>query len=120
MSPIYATFFIILCFFSVSTLASERAKAPAEIKKTEEEIRQRMVQISKELGATCTDCHLVKNWKDDSKEYFKVSKEHMKLVDILRANGMNKNAQNKNTEASCYMCHRGSLKYRAQLPEKAE
>lgn len=65
-----------------------------------------MVVISRHLGVTCTECHNLKNFRDDSKKAFKVSLEHMKWVELLKANGMDgKNAP----EATCYMCHRGLL-----------
>ncbi len=87
--------------------------------KTEQEIiRVQMVQLSRELGVTCTECHSAKNWKDGSKANFKIAKEHMKTVEVLRANGFN---GKRGPEASCFMCHQGKMKFasRMQHPEGA-
>ena len=84
------------------------------IKVTESQIREQMLQITKELGVSCAECHDVKNFKSDSLPNHRVAKEHMKWVDLLRDNGMNgRNAP----EASCYMCHRGQLKYNFELKD---
>jgi hypothetical protein len=104
--------FIALCYFFTKEsdgFAQTRIKSPSELKLREEEIRKQMIQISKELGVTCTDCHSTSNWKDSSKPYFKVALEHMKIVDLLKQGGMN--GKNKTPEASCYMCHRGQVNY---------
>lgn len=87
--------------------------------KTEQEIiRVQMVQLSRELGVTCTECHSSKNWKDGSKANFKIAKEHMKTVQILRSNGFNGKT---GPEASCFMCHQGKMKFafKMQHPEGA-
>jgi hypothetical protein len=72
----------------------------------EEKIRQEMVTISRELGVTCVECHNVQNFKDDKKKTFKVSREHMKLTQVLKENGFD---GKKGPMATCYMCHRGKL-----------
>lgn len=79
----------------------------------EEKIREEMINISRELGVTCTECHNVQNFKDDSKKTFKVSKEHMKITQMLKENGFN--GKNNAPAATCYMCHRGKL-----MPEYKE
>ncbi len=85
----------------------------AEIFKKEQEIvRIQMVQLSRELGVTCTECHSSKNWKDGSKYNFKIAREHMKTVEILRSSGFN---GKKSPEASCFMCHQGKLKFASQM-----
>jgi hypothetical protein len=89
----------------------------AEVFKKEQEIvRVQMVQLSRELGVTCTECHSAKNWKDSSKATFKIAKSHLKTVELLRSNGFN---GKKFPEASCFMCHQGHLKFasRMQHPE---
>lgn len=85
------------------------AQTAEKIKKTEEEIRQEMIKISRQLGVTCTECHTTKNFKSDEKPNFKVSLSHMKVVEQLKQNGMS--GKGNEPEASCYMCHRGHLKY---------
>jgi len=66
------------------------------------------LQMSRELGVTCTECHSTSNFKDPSKSQFKVALAHTKIVEVLKREGMDgKNGQ----EASCYMCHQGKLKF---------
>ena len=91
----------------------------AESFKNEQEIvRIQMVQLSRELGVTCTECHSSKNWKDGSKATFKIAKDHIKTVEVLRSNGFN---GKKYPEASCFMCHQGKLKFASKMlhPEGA-
>lgn len=73
---------------------------------TEEKIREEMITISRELGVTCTECHNVQNFRDDSKKSFKVGKEHMKLTQMLKDNSFD---GKKGPASTCYMCHRGKL-----------
>lgn len=80
----------------------------------EEKIREEMVTISRELGVTCTECHNVQNFTDDSKKTFKVSKEHMKLTQLLKDNGFD---GKKGPMSTCYMCHRGKLRPDYKDPE---
>ena len=72
----------------------------------EEKIREEMVVISRELGVTCTECHKVTNFRDESKKSFKVSRDHMKLTQMLKEKGFD---GKKGPMATCYMCHRGKL-----------
>lgn len=72
----------------------------------EEQIREQMITISRELGVTCTECHKVNNFTDGSKKSYKVSLEHMKLTQMLKENGMD---GKKGPVATCYMCHRGKV-----------
>lgn len=85
----------------------------------EEKIREQMVDISRELGVTCTECHNVSNFASDEKKTFKVSKEHMKLTQMLKDNGFD---GKKGPESTCYMCHRGKLHpdYKEPAANKAE
>ena len=87
-------------------------------KKEQDLVRIEMVQLSRELGVTCTECHSSKNWRDDSKGTFKVAREHLKIVEVLRGNGFD---GKKGPEASCFMCHQGHLKFafKMQHPEGA-
>lgn len=86
-----------------------QAQTPEKIKKTEEDIRQEMIKISRQLGVTCTECHTTKNFKSDEKPNFKISLTHMKMVEVLKQNGMS--GKGNEPEATCYTCHRGHLKY---------
>ncbi len=81
-------------------------------KKEQEIVRIQMVQLSRELGVTCTECHSSKNFKDGSKATYKIAKDHMKTVEILRNNGFN---GKKYPEASCFMCHQGKPKFASKM-----
>lgn len=84
----------------------------------EDKVREEMITISRELGVTCTECHSVQNFKSDSKQSFKVGKEHMKLTQMLKENGFD---GKKGPAATCYMCHRGKLRpdYKEPASQKA-
>jgi hypothetical protein len=83
------------------------AQTPGKLKSQEEEIREVMVTMSRQLGVTCTSCHNTDNFKSDKMNNFKVAREHMKLTQVLIDNGMD---GKKDAKADCYMCHRGKLK----------
>lgn len=85
------------------------AQTPEKIKKSEEDIRQEMIKISRQLGVTCTECHSTKNFKSAEKPNYKVSLAHMKMTEALKQQGFS--GKNNEPEASCFMCHRGQLKY---------
>lgn len=72
----------------------------------EETIRENMIRISRELGVTCAACHNVQNFKADDKKSYQVSKEHMKITQMLKDNGFD---GKKGPAATCFMCHRGKL-----------
>lgn len=83
------------------------------LKADEENVREQMLRITKELGTTCTECHNTNDFKSDAKETFKIAAKHLKIVAALRANGFDgKNGP----EANCYMCHRAQLRPPARMP----
>ena len=98
-----------LLWIGLFIVHSLRAQTPETIKKSEDEIRQEMIKISRQLGVTCTECHAIKNFKSSEKPNFKVSLAHMKMTDVLKRNGMS--GKNGEPEATCYTCHRGQLKF---------
>lgn len=85
----------------------------------EDKIREEMITISRQIGVTCTECHNVQNFSNDSKKSFRVGKEHMKLTQMLKENGFD---GKKGPEATCYMCHRGKLRpdFKEPVSEKAQ
>ena len=88
-------------------LSSAFAEPIDKFVSNEEKIRSEMVTISRELGVTCTECHNVSNFQDGSKKSFQVSKEHLKITEMLKQNGFD--GKGGNPQATCYMCHRGKL-----------
>lgn len=107
-------FIFIVLIFIMNIIVEVQAQTPEKLKQTEEEIRQEMITISRQLGVTCTECHNVKNFKDDSKKSFKVSLKHIKMVEFLKLNGLSGN--NSEPEASCFMCHKGKLHFKYKEP----
>lgn len=98
------------CWIFLLMLASMCfAQTPEKIKKTEDDVRQEMIKISRQLGVTCTECHSTKNFKSAEKPSFKISQAHMKMTEVLKQNGLS--GKNGEQEASCFMCHRGQLKF---------
>lgn len=87
-----------------------KALTPNQVKKKEDEIRKQMLQISKDLGVTCSYCHNVSNWKEDLKSEWKIAAEHLKMVEAMRSFTMN--GKEKINETGCYLCHRGEAKYK--------
>lgn len=102
--------FILFCLFS----SLGWSQTPDKIKATEEEIRQEMLVISRQLGVTCSECHNIKNFTDDSKKSYKISLKHLKMVELLKMNGLS--GTNGEPEASCYTCHRGRIKFPHKEP----
>jgi len=92
------------------------AQSPAKLKSDEEQMRDLMVTMSRQLGVTCTTCHHTDNFKSDKKVEFRIAKEHMKITQLLIDSGMD---GKKGPKASCYMCHRGVLKPASQEPQSA-
>lgn len=100
-------------FFMVFLVAVPGAygESPAQIKSEEEIVRKQMVQWSQELGVTCTECHNIKNFKENSFKSFKVGQEHARIVSVMKEHGFD---GIKGPLANCYMCHRGTLRPPAQ------
>lgn len=84
------------------------AQSAKKVKSQDEEMRQSMIVMSRQLGVTCTTCHNTENFKSEEKVPFKVAKEHVKLTQLLIDNGMD--GKNSHPKADCYMCHRGTLR----------
>lgn len=98
---------LIACFFGILIALQCDAQSAKVFKIQEDEIRNYMQTISRQLGVSCSTCHKTDNFKNPDKREYKVSKEHIKLTQILIDNGMD---GKKGPKADCYMCHRGKLK----------
>lgn len=98
-----AALFIIMMILSPKGYTESASK----LKTSEEKVRQEMIVMSRQLGVTCSECHNVQNFASDEKKTFKVAKDHMRIVATLRGNGFD---GKKGPEASCYMCHQGTLR----------
>lgn len=98
-------------------LPEGHSQSATKIVTQEEKIRDEMVKISRELGVTCTECHNVSKFSDDSKQAFKISRDHMKITQLLKERGFD---GKKGPESTCYMCHRGKLKPDFKEPASAK
>lgn len=107
----------LLLLFFLLLIPQAHSESVTKFVTKEEKIREEMIVISRELGVTCTECHNVQNFRDDSKKTFKVSKDHMKITQMLKENGFD---GKKGPMSTCYMCHRGKLKpdYKEPLSAK--
>ncbi len=104
---LFVIFFSFALFGLLFLAPKGHSQSAAKIKSQDEIIREQMIEMSRQLSVTCTECHRVDNFKDNKKPNFKIAKEHMEIVEILKAKGFN----GKNGPlASCYMCHQGVLK----------
>src|SRR4051812_271711 len=83
------------------------SQSAQKLKSQEEIVRDEMIDISRQLNVTCTECHKVDNFKDGSKATFKVAKEHIKIVEVLKNSGFD---GKQGPLATCYMCHRGEVR----------
>ena len=84
--------------------ATSSSKGSSKLKDPELEQRDFMIKISRQLGVTCIYCHDVNNFKDRSLATYKVSAEHIHMVNLLNQRSFT--AKN-GARADCYMCHRG-------------
>lgn len=109
-------FFLCLGFLGLVFVAPQgHSESTRDLKVSEENVREQMLRITKELGTTCTECHNVNNFKSDAKESFKIGSKHIKLVAVMKANGMDGKS---GPEANCYMCHRGERRPPSKMPEE--
>lgn len=98
---------ILRCVFLSLILSTwVQAETVTQFVTKEETIRENMIRISRELGVTCATCHNVQNFKSSDMQTYKVSKEHMKITQMLKENGFD---GKKGPAANCFMCHRGKL-----------
>ncbi|MBX2987124.1 MAG: hypothetical protein KF802_04430 [Bdellovibrionaceae bacterium] len=108
---IFLTFSALALILLVTPAA--QTESVRDIKAGDAQVREQMLQITKELGTTCTQCHNVNDFKHPGKAEFGVAAKHMKLVAVMKANGFDGRG---GPEANCYMCHRGALKPPAKMP----
>lgn len=110
-----SVFYLLVAIVLTFLLAPKgHTESASKLKAGEEDIREQMLQITKELGTTCTECHSVGNFKDGSKNSFKVAAKHIEIVAMLKQKGFN---GKDGPEASCYMCHRGTMKPAYEMKE---
>jgi len=107
-----AAIFIVMLILS----PKGHSESASKLKTNDDQVRQEMIVISRQLGVTCMECHNVQNFASDEKKSFKVGKDHMRITETLRSNGFD---GKKGPEATCYMCHQGKLRpaYKEDLPK---
>lgn len=82
------------------------------------EIKEKMMNWSRQLGVTCIYCHNLENFKEDKKLSFKISLKHDKMVRVLQEEVFDErdNAHALKVKVDCYMCHRGQQRPDYQEP----
>lgn len=85
-----------------------KAQSPEKLKANEEEVRQQMLAMSRQLGVTCTTCHKTENFVADDLPAFKTARAHIKLTQLLIDGGFDGSKKGQ-PKADCYLCHRGKL-----------
>jgi hypothetical protein len=73
-------------------------------------VRQNMIEISKQLGVTCTHCHDAKNFKSTALPTWKVAKDHIRVTQLLNSS----QGFNGAPKVDCYTCHRGEIRPKPQ------
>lgn len=96
MIKLYAILIIASLLFAHNGLGKGSLPDP-DLKK-----RQEMIDISRQLGVTCTHCHDVKNLRSGKKRTHKIALEHMRITKWLDRKGFK-----GKPKGTCYMCHRG-------------
>ena len=69
-------------------------------------VRQNMIEISRQLGVTCTHCHDPKNFQSQALPTWKVAKEHIRVTKLLNSD----DGFNGKPNVDCYTCHRGEIR----------
>ena len=107
--PFLAVSFVIFLIFLTSfTSFRAFAQTAAQLKADDLAYREYKVNLTRQLGVTCMECHDTNNFAKGDKINFKKGKEHIKLTQLLIDNGFD--GELGRPKADCYMCHRGKLK----------
>ncbi len=91
-----------LPLLSANSVLEAKSELDPELK-----LRGQMVQVSKDLGVTCTFCHSAENFKDSKMANFAIAREHFRVVRILNS----EQGFNGKPQVSCYTCHQGRAKF---------
>ena len=93
---------IVVLLFSANSLLEAKSEPDADMK-----VRDQMVQISRELGVTCTYCHNSENFKDSKNKNFGIALKHLKITQLLNSDQGFKGKP----AVTCYVCHQGEAKF---------
>lgn len=98
----------LLLFQTTHLMASQKDNFKNEQFPKDMDIAQRnyMIEISRQIGVTCTYCHNLKDFKSQEKSAYKISKDHIEFVKAVNGSLTNKLGK----KMDCYMCHRGQAK----------
>ena len=102
---------IVLLLLSANSISEAKPELDTDLK-----LRAQMVQISKELGVTCTFCHNSENFKDSKNKNFITAKDHFRVLAILNSDQGFKSKP----KVTCYTCHKGQSKFEYMKPESAD
>ncbi len=96
---------LLLLLFAAQQASSQ---LPSQLKIEDQNYRNYMIKISRQLGITCNTCHNTSHFESPEKIQFKIAKDHMRITQALVDAGFD--GKNGRAMADCYMCHRGQLK----------
>lgn len=91
--------------YAIGAYAQTRRELVNKSVDPDEAMRKWMLEISRQMGVTCTHCHNPKNFKDNAMDTYKVALHHIDIVEWLNKDGFYRDR--RGTKADCYMCHRG-------------
>lgn len=98
-----ALFFILTLFGEVSLAQTGKVLTDQEIR-----TRDYMIEITNQLGVTCTYCHDLKDFKKVHNKAYSISKTHIDLVKMLNEKHQGQFVR----KVDCYMCHKGQAKFK--------
>ncbi len=93
---------MLLLVFIANSADSAKPEPDADMK-----VREQMVQISRELGVTCTYCHNSENFKDPKNKNFGIARDHIRITQLLNSEQGFKGKP----KVTCYVCHQGEAKF---------
>lgn len=93
---------LLVLLLAATPLLEAKPEVDADMK-----IREQMVQISRELGVTCTYCHNSENFKDAKNKNFAIAHDHMRITQVLNSDQGFKGKP----KVTCYVCHQGEAKF---------
>jgi hypothetical protein len=96
---------LLLIFLPLTCFSAPSKNAP--LKDSDIKTRDYMVELSRQIGVTCTHCHDLKDFKKSDKPAYKLGQTHIEMVAMLNE----KYAGKVGEKVDCYMCHRGQPKW---------
>lgn len=93
---------ILVLLFNATGILEAKTEADSDLK-----TRDLMLQVSRELGVTCTYCHNSENFKDSKNKNFGIARDHFRILHSLNS----ESGFNAKPKVSCFVCHQGKAKF---------